>query len=328
MLTTLSHLWPGVLLSCLIAAAAQLIALHYGAPAMLMALLFGIALNFLSDEENCKEGIQFASRGILRFGVALLGMQISLNLATDLGWPTLLMIIVGVAGTIGFGLLSARFLDISPRFAFLSGGSVAICGASAAMAIGAILPKDERSDERIVFTVVSVTVLSTIAMILYPILAQTIGFTDRQAGVFLGATIHDVAQVVGAGFSISPEAGEVATLVKLIRVALLAPVILVASLVLRRTAVGTSGERPPILPGFVIGFIALFAANAAGIIPTAVQSVSADLSRAALVTAISAVGLKTSLKKILEVGPAAISVVVLETLFLAMLVLIALIFIL
>ncbi|MEM7238255.1 MAG: putative sulfate exporter family transporter, partial [Pseudomonadota bacterium] len=224
---------PGLLIAALIALAAQFISEHYGAPAMLMALLFGIALNFLSKEDHTRDGIAFASSGILRFGVALLGGRVSVEMVTSLGMTTALMLVGSVIATIAFGLMIGRFLGHGPRFALLSAGSVAICGASAAIAISAILPRDGRTQERLIFTVAGVTVLSTLAMIIYPIIAELLGFDDRLTGIFLGATIHDVAQVVGAGFSVSDSAGETATVVKLVRVSMLAPVIFIAVLVIR-----------------------------------------------------------------------------------------------
>ncbi len=312
---------PGVLLSLLVALAGQFIAEHYGAPAMLMALLFGIALNFLSLEGRCVAGISFTARQVLRFGIALLGMRISFDLAASVGLPTLLLVVASTAATIGFGLVAAPFFGHRYRFAFLSSGSVAICGASAAMAISAILPQDERSEERLVFTVVGVTLLSTIAMIVYPILMALMGLEDREAGIFIGATIHDVAQVVGAGFSISDQAGEMATVTKLLRVAMLAPVVLIGSLILRRTQ-RISGEdgpqkRPPLLPLFVVAFVVLAVINSFHLIPAPVTEASSSISRWALLTAIAAVGMKTSLRDIAKVGAPAIALLVLETLFIA-----------
>ncbi len=315
-LTATKALFPGFLVSALIALAAQFISEHYGAPSMLMALLFGIALNFLSEEGPCSTGIAFSARTVLRFGVALLGMRISFDMAASLGWPIVAMVIGGVIATILFGMAMARLFGHGPRFAFLSAGSVAICGASAAMAISAILPRDDRTEERLVFTVVGVTLLSTLAMIIYPILAGMIGFDAQFSGVFIGATIHDVAQVVGAGFSISEETGDIATVVKLIRVSMLAPVILVAVLVIRRIGADDgTGERPALVPGFVVGFVVLLTLNSFGVFPAALTALAEELSRWALLTAIAAVGLKTSLREVVDVGLPAIALLVLETLF-------------
>jgi uncharacterized integral membrane protein (TIGR00698 family) len=224
-----------------------------------------------------------------------------------------------VAATIGFGLLVARAFGFRYRFAFLSAGSVAICGASAALAIAAILPRDARSEDRLAFTVVGVTVLSTAAMILYPLAVDLLGFDDRAAGVFVGATIHDVAQVVGAGFSISEEAGETATLVKLLRVTMLAPVVVLAALVVRSGA-EAGAARPPLVPLFVAGFVALATLNSLLPLPPALTEAAAAGSGWLLLTAIAAVGLRTRPGDMLKVGRAAAALLLAETLFLAALV--------
>lgn len=326
--TTTRNIFPGVLVAGLAGVSAQFISDHYGAPSMLMALLFGISLNFLSEPDNkCRPGIEFAARKILRFGVALLGMRISFEMAVLLGWPTVLLVFSGVLFTIGFGFGISRLFGQDWRFGFLSAGSVAICGASAAMAISAILPHDERSEERLVFTVVGVTIMSTVAMILYPILAEKFGLDARTTGVFLGATIHDVAQVVGAGFSVSEKVGEVATVIKLIRVAMLAPIILVAALIIRSmTAKDGTAERPAIVPGFVVAFVLLVTLNSFGAFPAELKTIATEVSRWALLVAISALGLKTSLREIAKVGRNAIALLVVETLFIAGFMLISLSF--
>lgn len=314
--------YRGVLIAVIVATAAKFLSEHYGAPAMLMALLLGIAFNFLSEGGACQLGIEFSARTILRIGVALLGVRISIETMIGLGPALILTVIAGVVLTILFGILAARVLGRSARFGVLTGGAVAICGASAAMAIAAILPKSETSERDLTFTVLGVTILSTLAMITYPILTATFEFDARAAGVFLGGTIHDVAQVVGAGYSISEETGDVATLVKLIRVAMLAPVVLVISLIMqRRVATGEDAKRPPLLPLFVIGFLALGAANSMGLIPASVTAVLSTGSQWGLLTAIAAVGMKTSLKTMFDIGGQAIALIVGETLFIILIIL-------
>ncbi|SFU10346.1 YeiH family protein [Sedimentitalea nanhaiensis] len=310
----------GFLVSVIVAVAAQFLSDHYGAPALLMALLLGIAFHFLAEEGRCVSGIAFTSRIVLRIGVALLGARISVELLVGLGPKLIGLTIAGVILTILFGLLGAKLLGRGWRFALLTGGSVAICGASAAMAIAAVLPKNEHSERNLIFTVLSVTVLSTLAMIIYPVITQTMQLDDLQTGVFLGGTIHDVAQVVGAGFSVSDETGETATLVKLIRVTMLAPVVLVFALVIRTYAENdeaVGGKRPPLMPFFVIMFLLLAAINSAGLIPTVMQTFLSDVSKWSLLISIAAVGMKTSLKTIVDVGGQAIILIVAETVFIA-----------
>ncbi|MEM7269279.1 MAG: putative sulfate exporter family transporter [Pseudomonadota bacterium] len=315
---SLRPLLPGVLVAVLITLAAQFISEHYGAPAMLMALLFGIALNFLSKDEHTKAGIAFTASTVLRIGVALLGARVSVDMAASLGWSAVLIVVGSVLATIAFGMAVARTLGHGPRFAFLSAGAVAICGASAAIAISAILPRDERTQERLIFTVAGVTVLSTAAMILYPIFSDLLAFDERLSGIFLGATIHDVAQVVGAGFSVSESTGETATVVKLIRVSMLAPVIFCAVLVIRWLNVSVDkGDRPPLVPWFVGGFVLLAALNSLELLPKTAVSVMSEASGWALLSAIAAVGVRTSLEEVFHVGGRAIALLVIETIFLA-----------
>ncbi len=321
------ELFPGILVSFVVAATAQFLADHYATPAMLLALLLGIALGFLGEEGPTVSGIRFTASQLLRLGVALLGVRISVSLIAVLDVELIVLIIGAVILTIGFGQLAARWFGHKWRFAFLTAGSVAICGASAAVAINAILPRDERSQERLAFTVMGVTVLSTIAMIAYPILMRMLDMGDFAAGVFLGGTIHDVAQVVGAGFTISDQAGEAATLVKLIRVAMLAPIVLIAALIVRRfSQAEIGGERPPLIPGFVLGFLVLAALNSLDLVPQSVADFLGDLSRWLLLTAIAAVGMRTNLKQVMNVGGTAIALIFVETLFIAGLVLVGILY--
>lgn len=310
---------PGVAVSIVIAITAQFLSDRYGAPAMLMALLLGIAFHFLAEEGRCVGGIEFSAKRILRFGVALLGARISVDLLIELGPELIGLVVAGVVVTILFGLIGAKLLGRGWRLALLTGGSVAICGASAAMAIAAVLPKNSFSERNLIFTVLSVTVLSTVAMVTYPLITEFFGLDAQAAGVFLGGTIHDVAQVVGAGFSVSNETGETATVVKLIRVTMLAPVVLIFALTFRMTGVGDTegGKRPPLIPGFVLAFLAFAALNSVGVIPAMIADELADLSRWALLVSIAAVGMKTSLRRVLDVGGQAIALIIVETLFIA-----------
>ena len=312
-------IWRGFMIALLVAVAAQFVSDHYGAPAMLMALLMGIALNFISQDRNCQAGIEFSARTILRLGIALLGLRVSFEMLSDLGIKTLFIVVAGVLVTIFFGIAIAPLFKHRLKFAFLSSGSVAICGASAALAISAALPKDDQSEERLIFTVVGVTVLSTIAMIIYPILGSLIGFDDFLMGIFLGATIHDVAQVVGAGFSVSEQTGEVATTVKLIRVSMLAPVVIAASIIIWvKTKSKLDGAKPPpLLPTFVLGFVLLAVLNSIGLVPNFITDIAEPLSRWSLIIAITALGMKSSLKDIFNVGGSAITLLLLQTIFLA-----------
>jgi uncharacterized integral membrane protein (TIGR00698 family) len=312
---------PGLLTAALIAAAAMFVAEHHGGPPFLYALLFGIAVHFLADDPRAGPGIELASRGVLRLGVGLLGARITATQIVELGWIPVLLIVGAVATTICAGAWASRRLGRPLTDGLLTGGAVAICGASAALAIAALLPRDERNRKFTLLTVVGVTGLSTLAMILYPPLVRALDLPPRTAGIFLGGTIHDVAQVVGAGYMISKEAGDVAAVVKLLRVSLLVPVVLILALVLRRGTANDTARRPPLLPWFLMVFVALVALNTMGAVPEAAGEVLGTASRACLMAAIAALGVKTSLGDLRSLGIAPVAMLVGETLLLAAIVL-------
>ena len=312
---------PGVLTAVTIALAASFLAERYEGPQLLFALLFGMAFNFAADGPRVKVGIDFASKKILRFGVALLGARIGLEQIAALGAAPAAIVVVAVVGTILCGWLLSRLLRRPAADGLLTGGAVAICGASAALAISAVLPQGKDHQRFTLLTVVGVTTLSTVAMVLYPLVAESLGLDARGAAIFLGGSIHDVAQVVGAGFMISPEVGDGATLVKLLRVALLVPVVLVFAQLFRKAGGGDGGARPPLLPGFLVAFVALVALNSFGVVPGPMAAWLGELSRWCLVVAIAALGVKTSFRQLAELGWQPVVMIVGETLFIAMVVL-------
>ncbi|SDZ61950.1 YeiH family protein [Pseudomonas sp. NFIX28] len=318
------ELAPGLVVSLIVAAAASFLSEHYGAPVMLFALLLGMALNFLASDGVCKAGIEFTARTVLRIGIALLGMRITLEQIAALGWKPVVLVLVLVVLTIGVSVVAAKALGFQRLFGMLTGGATAICGASAALALAAALPNHPQKERATLFTVIGVSALSTTAMILYPMIANGLSLSPQVAGVFLGATIHDVAQVVGAGYSMSTETGDTATVVKLLRVAMLLPVIVCAAMVTRMQGVDTSGKRPPLLPWFAVGFLLLACLNSTGWVAPVVQGAVNDLSRWSLVVSISALGMKTQLKELAAVGIKPILLMVGETVFLAGLVLLVL----
>ena len=321
-------IYPGVLAALIIGLASTFLSDHYGAPVMLFALLIGMAFHFLHEEGRCVAGIEFASRTVLRLGVALLGMRITFDQIGSLGVGPVAMVAVGVSTTILFGIVLARALSLSRTFGVLSGGAVAICGVAAALAIASALPRTPQSERDTIVAVVSVTALSTIAMIVYPILVGAIGFDHRHAGVFLGGTIHDVAQVVGAGYMISPETGDVATYVKMLRVAMLLPVVLAIAFVLSRQAAAGEKRRAPLLPPFLLAFAVLVAINSTGAVPVDVTKSVDSVSRWCLVTAIAALGMKTSFKDLVAVGWRPVGLMIAETAWIFVVVLVAVIWLL
>jgi uncharacterized integral membrane protein (TIGR00698 family) len=315
-------LLPGVTVTLVVAAAAAFLAEQYHAPAMLFALLLGIAMNFVTTQSGCKDGVEFAARDVLRLGVALLGTRITFGQMAELGWHPVLLVVVSVVATIVFSASVARLMGFNTLFGLLTGGATAICGASAAMALSASLPNHPSKDIATAFTIVGVSALSTLAMILYPMMADHLHLSAATAGVFIGGSIHEVAQVVGAGYSVSREVGDIATIVKLMRVAMLLPVVVCVALIGRR-AQGSDkpGVSPPLLPWFAVAFLLLAWINSSGWIGSTMQSVTNDVSRWCLIVSMSAIGMKTQLKQLVAVGLKPVLLMLGEAVFLAALVL-------
>lgn len=301
----------GILLAVVIATAATFLSGTYGAPVMLFALLIGMAFHFLHEDGSCVVGINFAAKSLLRFGVALMGLRLTVADVTDLGFGPVAAIAGFVLATLGLGVLLSFWLGRQTSFGLLAGGSVAICGASAALAIASVLPQRPDREQDTLFVVIGVTVLSTIAMISYPLLFNALGLSEVESGFLVGATIHDVAQVVGAGYSISEEAGVIATYVKMLRVALLPVVLLVIMLGF------SNGQSQRVsVPWFLVMFVGLAITANLNIVPAALLDALKNLSGWCLITAISALGVKTSLAQIAKVKPAYSLILVIETLFL------------
>jgi uncharacterized integral membrane protein (TIGR00698 family) len=314
-------LLPGVAATLLVAASAAYLAANFRAPPMLLALLFGIWMNFLLTP-SCKPGIEFAARDLLRVGVALLGTRITFEQIAQLGWHPIVLVIVSVIATILFSAIAARMVGFNTLFGFLTGGATAICGASAALALSASLPAHPNKEIATAFTIIGASVVSMLAMIAYPILAHHLDLSAVTSGIFIGGSIHEVAHVVGAGYSISRETGDIATIVKLMRVAMLVPVIAFAAMITRRAESGAEpAERPPLLPWFAVGFLLLAGINSLGWIGSTMQTFTNDVSRWCLIVAMSAIGMKTELKQIVAVGLKPVVLMLGEAVFLAALVL-------
>lgn len=309
---------PGCGVAITIAMAASFLAQRYGAPAMLMSLLLGLAFHFMAENERVMPGIALSANGILRLGVAFLGLRITFEEVLSLGIGPVVAVCGAVIATLLFGILLAKLLGLSARLGTLTGGAVGICGASAAMAISSVLPNTDVQRKETLFTVIGVTTLSTLAMVVYPLVSHALRLSDIETGLFLGATIHDVAQVVGAGYSVSDGVGDMSTFVKLLRVAMLVPVVILIGVVAQRQLSTKEGVAPVVaVPWFLIAFVALFVINSLGWIPHAVVSLASGSASWMLLVAIAALGVRTSLQEIADVGLRPIVLMLAETVFIA-----------
>jgi uncharacterized integral membrane protein (TIGR00698 family) len=317
-----STIGPGIASTLIVGLAATYLSDHYHAPPVIFALLLGMALNQLSTEARYAPGINVSARTLLRISVALLGLRITFGQIGNLGWSTAAMVIVTVPLTIVFGWALAKTMKLDGRYGVLSGGAVGICGASAAMAIAVAWPRKD-SERDTVVVIACITTYSTIAMLLYPALVSHLHLDPLQTGRFLGGSIHDVAQVVAAGYATSPQAGDSATIVKLMRVTMLLPVVLVITVLAARGMDKSepTGHKVTLLPGFLIAFVLLAALNGFALVAKPVASLLTELSKWLLVISVAALGMKTSLREMMAVGTTAIALIAAETVFLALLVL-------
>lgn len=292
--------WPGMAMTVVASLAAAWLSEHYGAPLMLMGLLIGLAFNFANADARLHPGLGFASKTLLRWGIVLAGLQVTIWQIIDLGWASFVWIAAMIAIVTATGAAAARAMRLTLSFGVLAGGAVAICGASAALALSSVLGEKRSSQAQLTLVLVTISAASAAAMSLYPIVAELIGLTDKQAGWFVGGSIHDVAQALGAGYSFSDEAGETAAIVKLTRVAMLAPALAIVALIFRADP-GQSRERVG-LPWFVIGFLLLGALQSFFPLPAIVADWAKIGTQALLVLAVTATGIRSPMTLLLNQG--------------------------
>ena len=292
---------PGLMVAVLASLAAAYLSDHYGAPLTLMALLVGLALNFLSGDPRLGPGLAFASRTLLRIGIVLVGARVTLAQIVGLGPVALAAIVAIVTLTMLSGVLAAERLGFGRAFGALAGGAVAICGASAAMALATVLGDKRVNQAQLALVLVGISAFSAAAMVLYPALCHHLALGDKQAGFVLGASIHDVAQSLGAGYAFSAVAGQNAAIVKLTRVALLAPALAITGRIFARE--GDAAGKQPLLPWYVAGFFVFAAINSTGFVPARVGQGTTDLATSLLVCAVTATGIRSPMASLLESGP-------------------------
>jgi uncharacterized integral membrane protein (TIGR00698 family) len=303
---------PGIILSALVAAigyiAAPFVAKAVPIPSMVIALVVGIALNPLAARPAVQPGMNFCVKTLLRWAVALLGLRIGLGEIAALGLQTAVLIVVSMAATVVSGFVFAHWYGRSAGFGALVGVGTAVCGASATLATSTVVPEYKGKAADIAFVVVAVNALATLAMLVYPPLCIVLGFDAQTTGVMLGGTIHDVAQVVGAGYAVSEPAGNTAVIVKLFRVFLLLPVVLSVGWYFTRMGM-RHGEAHVPVPVFAIVFLLLCVLNSAmPLVPSwlpiyaPIKSVLVEISTWGLLLAIGALGLGTSVKTIIGLG--------------------------
>jgi uncharacterized integral membrane protein (TIGR00698 family) len=320
LVSRVSALFPGIVLLAVIAMASSFIADHYGGPTSLYALLIGVALSAASDDPRMSEGLRVSAEVFLPIGIALAGLSVTFSEIAALGASTVAITLAVMALTIAAGLLVGGLVGSSFSRSAIYSAAVAVCGSSAALAVASLFPQTAQTRRNTTLAIVVVTGLSTAAMILYPAIAGVAMLDEVDTGVFLGATIHAVAQAVAAGFSVSDTAGAVATVVKLLRVAGLIPVVFVFSLYLRvsqRAPDAVEAHRPKLVPYFLIGFAGCVLLANLVKLPTLVTETASSVSQTLILLAVCAIGVQTSIKTMFSAGSASILMMTGLTVFLA-----------
>jgi len=320
---------PGLGLVIIATACAYTLAMLLHLPSVIVALIVGMALNpLLTRMSVIRSGVFFAADPLMRLGVACLGAGVNAALLLTLGWPIFATLILAMGATVLCGLVVGKWLGQTRRFSVLSAGAVAICGASAAIAISSAMPKTDKDDRDLPVVIVAVSLLSAAGILLYPLLTSALALSDASAGFVLGGSLHNVAQAIAAGFSVSDPAGEMATLVKMSRVAMLAPIVMIVAFTFRGAGESEGGARKLALPPvFLLGFLALMAASSAHLIPQSVETALGYVSKACLLLAMTAIGLRTPIMDVVKMDRRAIVLLLLETVTILLVVLVAVQFI-
>ena len=269
---------------------------------MISAIFVGMLFaNVVGINASAAAGISLSGKRLLRLAVALLGLQISFAQLGDIGWRGVGFAAFGLSATYLFTLWMGRLLGVNRQLVHLLAAGTSVCGASAIAAANAVTGAD---DEDVAYAVACITLFGTIAMFLFPFMTLVTGISDRAYGLWVGLSVHEVAQVVGAGFQGGDMAGEVAVVTKLARVMMLAPLIICLSFFLSRAPKQTAdkGQKVPLVPFFVVGFVMLAVVNSLGLLAEVVREPIVSATPVLLAAAMAALCLGTSVSKLKQHG--------------------------
>lgn len=291
----LEHLMPGITLVAIVTTAAyglRLVPGLGGISPMISAIFVGIAFaNLTTVPPVALPGLTFCGKRLLRIAVALLGFQLTVDQILQVGPVGMALLTILVFATYAFTMAAARLLRVDQGLARLLAAGTSICGASAVAAASAVA---KGRDEDVAYAIACVTLFGTVAMLLYPVLGAAASLGPFAYGFWTGASVHEVAQVVAAGYQQGTQAGEYSMVVKLSRVLLLAPVLIAMSIVPNLGAPRKSPMRSAqIVPVFVVGFILAAIANSCGLVPVPFKEAMMQTTPIILTAALSALGLGT-----------------------------------
>jgi uncharacterized integral membrane protein (TIGR00698 family) len=311
---------PGLLLAAGIAALAVLVRAlppFASLSPLILAIVLGMAIgNLVGAPAWAKPGIAFAMRRALRLGIVLLGLQLTVGQVASIGASGVFILVSSVAATFLFAVRAGRAIGVDPKLAELVGAGTAICDASAVVAANSVT---RARDEHVAYAVACVTLFGTASMLAYPALAGLIGLDSRGYGLWAGASIHEVAQVVAAAYQHGEAAGEAGTVAKLSRVLMLAPLVLALSYWTARRGRNTNAacETPP-PPWFVFGFVGMVLVASTGLVPPSAQANTAIATQFLLAAALAAMGLETHFGRLAALGLRPFLLGAASTLFIAL----------
>ncbi len=298
---------PGLLLASAVATSGYLLRRLPGMTTfspLILAILLGTALhNLIGTPALAKPGVTFSMRQLLRAGIILLGFQLTITEVIEVGSRGILIIAATLVATFAFTLWMGKLLGVDRKLAQLIAAGTSICGASAVIATNTVT---NAHDEDVAYAVACVTVFGSVAMFTYPLLPELLRLDPHAFGLWTGASVHEIAQVVAAAFQDGKAAGEFGTIAKLSRVILLAPTVITLGLMTardtaKRDPAATASARPP-MPWFVLGFVALVGLNSLITIPPEDRIWIAAATTFLLSVALAAMGLETDIRKLTAKG--------------------------
>lgn len=302
------RLLPGLLLTSALAAGATLLGrLSYGSGAspLMIAVLFGVLFRFMfGAPTRTRPGVQFAQKQLLRIAIILLGLQLTLDQVAGVGGLLLTLIVTVVSATFVFTCWVGKWLKVDLGLTRLIAAGTSICGISAIVATNTVV---DARDEDVAYAIATATVFGSVSIFLYPIIAAGLLMASIPYAAWVGLSVHEVAQVIAAGYAYDDRSGEFAVIVKLSRVLALAPLVLTIGWLWRtdnsRDLRDSGILRSIPIPFFVFGFVAMIALNSLGLIAPGPKSIMTFVSAFLFAMALAALGLETDLRKLKEKGP-------------------------
>lgn len=301
-------IWPGLFLTAAIATLAfglrEIPGVGTFSP-MILAIVIGMAFhNIVGTPKRAKEGVMFSLRRVLRFAIILLGFQLTAQQIVEVGPMGFAVIVATLVTTFAFTTWLGRAMGVDRKLTQLIAAGTSICGASAVIATNTVT---KGHDEDVAYAVACVTIFGSIAMFTYPLFPAILHLNPQAFGLWTGASIHEIAQVVAASFQDGQSSGEYGTIAKLSRVMLLAPVVITLGLMAARRqshchhGEATSSVKPP-MPWFLVGFIALVALNSVIVVPPDLKNVIVPVTTFLLSVSLAAMGLETDISKLKAKG--------------------------